>query len=136
MITPEEESFYAAITEFRTKPANHLTLSGPQRRVAFQQTKLRDIFEMNRLPDFEYNPYLNLSHPVVVHSLAIALAVLMNSSSIKPWMFKPDYIGYFILQIEDPRAHLVIYRLIEKHYGSEQGNTNEIIDNLEFHAYS
>ena len=134
MITPEEESFFNAIKEFRTKHANTISLSGPQRRAAFQQTKLRDIFEMTRLPDFACTPYLKLSHPVVVHSLAIALAVLMNATSIKPWMFKPDYIGHFVLQIEDPRAHLVIYRLIEKHYGSDQGNTNEIIDNLEFHA--
>jgi hypothetical protein len=109
------------------KTSNDFTLTGPNKRAA-QNVPFPEIFEITRVPRFEYTPQFVVSHPRAINWLAIALSVLLNASNIKSWMFKSEYFGYFKLQIEDSNAHNVIYRLIERTYSTSEINNEEEID--------
>jgi hypothetical protein len=125
MMSEAETKFLAAMADHR-KTSNNFTLTGPNRRAA-QNVPFPEIFEITRVPRFEYTPQFVVSHPRAINWLAIALSILLNASKIKSWMFKSEYFGYFKLQIEDSNAHKVIYRLIERSYSaSEIGNKEEI----------
>ena len=120
-----ETQFIGAMADHR-KTSNDFTLTGPNKRAA-QNVPFPEIFEITRVPRFEYTPQFVVSHPRAINWLAIALSILLNASKIKSWMFKSEYFGYFKLQIEDSNAHKVIYRLIERSYSaSEIGNEEEI----------
>ena len=125
MMSEAETQFLAAITHHR-KTSSDFTLRGPNKRAALTKSNPPEIFEVTRVPRFNYTPQFVVSHPMAINWLAIALSILLNASKIRPWMFK--YFGYFKLQIEDSNAHNVIYRLIERSYSTSVIDNEEEID--------